>query len=518
MIITELYIKNFGKFTERRFFLRDGVQVIGGENEFGKTTLHAFIRAMLFGMERGRGRAAAKDEFTRYEPWEDPARYAGSMRFLCGGRNFRLDRDFTRSSRTSLICEDDGEELSVEDGDLGMLLGGVRAGLFDSTVSVGQLRAEPGQDLAKALEDYAANYYETGGGEFSISEAMQTLKERKKETAREIREEEAALEEEQKKLVQERRYLERDMERLRAEADDRETALRREEAQAGQYGARTHGEQAGPERPGLKTLSAVLISCGAAILLLGISGLIWTGWNAWQGHPGNLLLSGAAGLFVVAGLGMALTGIRRRRREQMKGTEEETRASEDIRHRLEWERILREYKEKEILCGNISEQLQEMGKTDRALSLEKRYRALEIAQDQMQKAAEETGSRMALAVDRRASDIFCAITDGRYTQISTDRRKGITVWDGVRRIPAHCLSRGALEQVWFSMRMASADVLLEEPLPVILDDVFAFYDDKRLETVLKWLSKEKKQVIIFTCHKREEEILNKINMRKKSIR
>ena len=146
MVITELYIKNFGKFTERHFYLKDGVQVIRGENEFGKSTLHAFIRAMFFGLERGRGRAAAKDGFSRYEPWENPGYYAGVMRFSCGGRNFRLERNFSRTARrASLVCEDDGEELSVEQGDLDMLLGGMTPGLFDSTVSVGQLQAEPGQ-------------------------------------------------------------------------------------------------------------------------------------------------------------------------------------------------------------------------------------------------------------------------------------------------------------------------------------------------------------------------------------
>lgn len=124
MVIRELYIKNFGKFTERHFYLKDGVQVISGENEFGKSTIHAFIRAMLFGLERGRGRAAAKDTFTRYEPWENPGYYAGVMRFTCGGRNFRLERNFARSvQRASLVCEDDGEELSLEHGDLDMLLG-----------------------------------------------------------------------------------------------------------------------------------------------------------------------------------------------------------------------------------------------------------------------------------------------------------------------------------------------------------------------------------------------------------
>ena len=72
MIITELYVRNFGKLSDRHFYLENGVQIISGDNEFGKTTLHAFIRAMLFGLERGRGRAAAGDDFIRYEPWENP--------------------------------------------------------------------------------------------------------------------------------------------------------------------------------------------------------------------------------------------------------------------------------------------------------------------------------------------------------------------------------------------------------------------------------------------------------------
>ncbi len=110
MVIRELYIRNFGKLREQHFYLHNGIQVISGENEFGKTTLHAFIRAMLFGLERGRGRAAAKDDFTRYEPWDSPGDYAGAMRFSCGERAFRLERSFDRyTKRATLVCEDDGE-------------------------------------------------------------------------------------------------------------------------------------------------------------------------------------------------------------------------------------------------------------------------------------------------------------------------------------------------------------------------------------------------------------------------
>ena len=159
MKITELYIKNFGRFSEQHFYIKDGVQVIYGENEYGKSTLQAFIRAMLFGMERGRGKAAAKDDFSKYQPWENPNYYAGVMRFRCGNRNFRLERSFDRiSKQVSLVCEDDGEELSVEHGDLDMLLGGITLGMYDNTVSIGQFQSRPGQELAESLKNYAVRF------------------------------------------------------------------------------------------------------------------------------------------------------------------------------------------------------------------------------------------------------------------------------------------------------------------------------------------------------------------------
>ena len=61
MKITELILKNFGKFTNKQILLADGINIIYGENESGKTTLHTFLKGMLFGMERKRGRAAATD-------------------------------------------------------------------------------------------------------------------------------------------------------------------------------------------------------------------------------------------------------------------------------------------------------------------------------------------------------------------------------------------------------------------------------------------------------------------------
>ena len=490
MVITELYIRNFGKLTERHFYLRDGVQVISGENEYGKTTLHAFIRAMLFGLERGRGRAAAKDDFSRYEPWDDPGSYAGVMRFTCGGRSFRLERNFARQTKqVSLVCEDDGEELSVEHGDLQMLLGGMTAELFDNTVSVGQLKAAPGQELSDALANYAANYYETGGGEYDLSKALKSLDEKKRAVRRELRDEEAAGETERKKLLQKSRYLEEDIRRLDAEYKEIEKTLR---------------ELPGPERTDVHGKNRFIIG-GIAAICAGVLLLLWSLWSGHESGRGlsavSVLTALVPVLAAVAGVFLLAAGYAGKFRSHR------NRSEADEQRRWELERIRSELGEKEIRRENIREQYEESEKSDRQLRLEEQCRALELAVEELQKAAQVTAGSMERSMSRRASEIFSAITDGKYRSLETDRQRGITVWDGERKIPAGRLSRGTVEQIYFCIRMAAAEILTEEPLPLILDDVFAFYDDKRLESVLKWLSGQGKQVIIFTCHSREEKLL-----------
>ena len=51
-------------------------------------------------------------------------------------------------------------------------------------------------------------------------------------------------------------------------------------------------------------------------------------------------------------------------------------------------------------------------------------------------------------------------------------------------------------------------------MPIILDEAFAYYDDSRLENILEYLANEysNKQVIIFTCTKREKEVMDKLNI------
>ena len=107
MEIIQLHLKHFGKFTDYRLDLHAGINIISGGNETGKSTLHAFIRAMLYGLTRNRSRSL--DEYQLREPWENPAYFSGSMKLLYEGKIYRIDRNFgRRQEQVEVICETDG--------------------------------------------------------------------------------------------------------------------------------------------------------------------------------------------------------------------------------------------------------------------------------------------------------------------------------------------------------------------------------------------------------------------------
>ena len=76
-------------------------------------------------------------------------------------------------------------------------------------------------------------------------------------------------------------------------------------------------------------------------------------------------------------------------------------------------------------------------------------------------------------------------------------------------ISASRLSIGTIDQLYLSLRFAMLEEICEERIPIILDEAFAYYDDERLENVLKFLTENFKenQIILFTCTHREENML-----------
>lgn len=494
MKLERLEMWSFGKFHNRSIELSDGINLFSAENEAGKSTIYAFIKSMLFGVERGRGRGAAKDEFHQYEPWRNPTQYSGMIRFESGGRHFQLERDFARKGKKArLFCLDDGEELSVEDGDLQALLMDLDSAGFENTVAVGQLKAKPGEELSAALKNYAANYYASGSGNMDLEAALSGLQKRKKEVEKSLKQ--AAQKRLQKREMAERaaEYTAKELDRIQREAAAGEEEIRRGKRLLDTY------EQAREEKKKSKIpIKQGIIWLVVMILLFAVlpSSVRYYVAVIW------------AALGVLGGL-----WVMRPEKEQFQ-SEEEQAARRRI-ERLKWnrEKLRTERRDRQVEYENIQEQIAEACTvSEEEKYLEKQGEALELAAARMQEVSgdvrKETGNRLAA----RAAEILGGITEGRYTKIFVDEGLDISIFDGVRKIPLHMLSRGTIEQIYFAVRMAASEILYEEAFPVLLDDTFAYYDNRRMEATLKWLAQQKKQVLLFSCQDREKEALDHMHL------
>ncbi len=512
MRICELVIRNFGKFTNKKIDISDGIQLLYGENESGKSTIHSFIKGMFFGIERGRGRAAHNDVFSRYEPWDNPAYYSGMLRFESGGKMFCIYRDFDKvSKKVRVICESDGEELSAEDGDLETLLGEINVGVYDNTISVGQLKVETEEALSSELRNFATNYYAVGGGDMDITAALGNLKMRKKEIEKEIR---LALEEKQKKreyTEQEASYVWRDIHKLQEEKErlTQEIELRKvreeKERENGETEAKGVIDEIRPEKWRVHPVEVLLL----LVLIVAPVFFLRTPWS----YMLSIILFLCGGIYVWNRMKVSK---KQEKTEPERILEEITPQEEKASvEQLVWEnkRITEELRDRKTQYENLKEQIEELEEvTDSFREQEKSRAAVQLAMDRLEELSAEFQRQMRQSLNQRVSEIIAQITGGKYTKLVVEDSMHVSLICEGRKISGEQVSRGTMEQIYFALRMAAAEFLCEEELPVILDDTFAYYDDARLANTLKWLAENKKQVLIFTCQNREEQALKKMQI------
>lgn len=506
MRIREIWMKNFGRFADRRITVNDGIQLFYGENEAGKSTIHTFLKGMLFGIERKRGRASATDESHLYEPWENPGYYAGVLRFEAGGKTFCLQRSFEKTGRrTELFCEEDGEEFSVENGDLEMLLDGLTASGYENTISCGQLKVTPDATLGAELRNYATNACAQDKGDIDLGAALVRLKDRKKDAERQIK---IRLEERQKKqevTEQEASYVWTDIHKYTEEKNriSEELALREMEEQKKRKDNPAHTEEVSKWR--IHPMELIVFA------LLIISPLFIVS------KPWNYLMAIIIFLCCLIYIWNRMKVSKRKEKTEPEILLEEIRPEEEkaSREKLLWEqnRVEAELKEKQTQYENLKEQLEELDLADDTFErLQQTREAVALAYEQLETLSGRLREQTDQLLNGRVSEIVCAFTGGKYERLFVDEDTRIYLLTEGRKIRIEQVSRGTAEQIYLALRIAAAEFLYEEEFPLILDDTFGFYDEKRLANTLQWLAENKKQVLIFTCQKREEELLKKMQI------
>ena len=140
---------------------------------------------------------------------------------------------------------------------------------------------------------------------------------------------------------------------------------------------------------------------------------------------------------------------------------------------------------------------------------------INIAVDNLQEAYEEMKNTITPKFTQNLSKNMSKISNNKYSKVTINDEKGLIIEnDNGEYISVDQLSVGTIDQLYLSLRLSMIEELSNERLPIMLDETFAYFDDERLENILKYLVGElnKHQVLIFTCTDREHQILKKMKV------
>ena len=123
-------------------------------------------------------------------------------------------------------------------------------------------------------------------------------------------------------------------------------------------------------------------------------------------------------------------------------------------------------------------------------------------------SADELARRLTPKLCSRASELFAAMTNGKYGEVQLDKHFSAEVLAEGEGLPRSMLqlSRGALDQLYLAVRIALSEIFFDGALPpLVLDDCFAAFDDARCDDSIALLAElaKSRQIVIFTCRARE---------------
>lgn len=626
MIIKEIQLTNFGKFNHKNVSLEPGLNIIYGENEAGKTTLHTFIRGMLFGIEKQRGKASGRDVYSKYEPWENPSNYQGIMRIENDGTNYRIERNFNREHRLfRVINEDEGIELTEEQ--IEELFAGLDESCYYNTISISQLGSVTDKELEVILKNYAANLGATKSMEIDIKEAFSDLDiqkkkiitenkigeediikksvkltteqleitereqhkiissiEQKKENVNHLLEKKKELSALDKKRLEELAKQNERKDKLYQDAISYTTEVEKYSNQLEQIKNHKKELESSLLEKGIdshETMEALmdkimnksnmpvtfvilaLAFVGAAIGFV-VGNLQFITIKEYYMRPA-ICMGIAFILFVLAIIRYCFKKKHKKRKfeilKELRLTSDKLEAAKHeeiyVRRQLETKQealnqtqeIIKQEENTQVSSDDYSDEIREIEAQERTLNdgvskaqfaleqkkeneieLEKRIEelkrrlenikkakeeihAIEEAKRNIEEIANEIRSSFGKRLNKQASYYMSKITNGKYDNITIDERLNITINNKKSLIPSSRLSKGTIEQMYMALRLAAADIIFEkDKKPILLDDAFAMYDNKRMGNTLKFMAESMEQVVLFSCHTREKVMADKLNL------
>ena len=615
MKIEKIKINNFGKLENKEIELDDGINIIYGKNESGKTTLLKFITAMFYGANKNKNGKAMSD-YDKYTPWNEKE-FSGKIQYkLENGEEYEVYREFKKKnpiiynsekqdiSKTFTIDKTKGNQYFYEQTK-------TYEELFVSSIVSNQQEVKLDSKSQNMLVQKTANIIATGEDDVSYNKIINKLNKRLQEevgTEKSPTKPLNMVRQKIEKLKQEKEYLEgysnkkyeieENKEKTHQEIGNQEKSLevikkikeqkQQEELEIEKVNVKekilseydkkieeinnqiTEKRSKKIEKKDNNKLGIVLTTI---MLLVAILTLILV--------PEKLIGIGLIFITIVLAILVFYKSNINKKNYQKECTNQNDEinklkneiealevSKEKQKQEIKQETNIIKEKYKEIIdkltkeytnntqmvldTSNVSilnykiENMQNMINQDKLrlhqieldkenimpkienlitiqeelenlqeelINLKEKESIILIAKDAVEGAYKKMKETITPAFTIKLSENISKISNGKYKNVKFDEEKGLIVEaENGKYISAESLSVGTIEQLYLSLRLSTQNEIEQEPLPIILDETFAYFDKERLKNTLEFLKEEFKnrQIIILTCTNREKEILEEL--------
>lgn len=183
MIIKKVNIISFGGLKDKIISFDNGMNIIYGENEAGKSTIQAFIKIWLYGMSNYKGKDYKQNERLKYMPTTGET-ISGELYVEFKSKDYIIRRTFGKSKKedTSLVIDAiTGEEVNyISKEEPGKYFFNINRATFINTLFIGQLGVEVRKDKEEEIIDKIANSIGIDDGQVSVDVAIVKLNKYKK--------------------------------------------------------------------------------------------------------------------------------------------------------------------------------------------------------------------------------------------------------------------------------------------------------------------------------------------------
>lgn len=636
MKITSLNINGFGKFKDKAISFSDGLNVVCGNNEAGKSTTHTFIKSMLFGMKKKKSKAK-DDTYSKYLPWGNEANYSGTLNFIYDNKEYQIYRKFNEDNSILELKNLSDKDRIIKNPEvyLNRILNNLSINSFDNTISIGQLKSAQDKSIVEELHRFIANLNTSGDMSINTLSAINFLKNRRNSLSLSLKSDATMIYNKQlgnirniekelsnknyenklPELLQKKASASRKIDANSKEIDELKQINIEKKLMLENFGFTSRDDIESLSKQTNKIffdykpimnnkksftksiLNVILIFLGIFAVVISFLLLVVTypdvasilnvnhakhSLSSFTSFVVNLPFHPVILIAILLCLGIIMIFgnvlLLFNNYQNLSKANDIKNVLSDIfnqhinddevnndnmllfkKHISSMKRIAKSIDDAEaritlltnennILLKNQSEFADDIKSQERIqYDVEQKYNELYNLKNESEKIKQELnnneninkeiesidlaietitnisddiqvmfGTHLNSAISRYVS----ALTNNKYDSLSVDDNLNITINYEGNIVSIDKLSTGTIDQIYLALRLAIADIICtnKERLPLLFDDCFAMYDNVRLCSTLKYLSNNiNSQVIIFTCHTREDEILKREEIKYNSI-